>query len=372
MQRKPVPTACIKTSSIRLRAGWVAQVLVRYTPPSQSHQGETITTEAQGIADCRLPIADSGLRPPEQPAMATPKSETPNRQSEIPCPFELPSAEGWRDPLETLLAESDDAPHRTFLKHSASGDVFRTRFAIGGGPGGHGPPCLEVVCKTSRTPRLFRRLAGRWLGVGQSRERRNWHRALRLLRTGVNTALPLALLERTSAKGESWLITKALSDVTDLDHLASAWLQQLDIGRVRAVKNALIERIVDLLCRMERERLWHRDFKASNILVTDWETDARSGPCLWLVDLDGIHRRTRFSISVCWRPVIRLAASLAGQPEFTRTDRLRFLIAYRSRIGAPPRSWKRDWRTLARKVDRYNRRAKKRKRGKIEGFTGKT
>ncbi|MCH7527016.1 MAG: hypothetical protein IID39_06235 [Planctomycetes bacterium] len=293
-----------------------------------------------------------------------------NPKSEILCPFELPSVERWRDPLETLLGEPDDAPNRTVLKHSPSGDVFRTRLAIGGGAGGHGPPCLEVVCKTSRPPSLFRRLAGRWLGVGQSRERRNWHRALRLLRTGVNTALPLALLERTSAKGESWLVTTALSDVTDLDHLASVLLPQLDIGRVCAVKNALIERIVDLLCCMEREGLWHRDFKASNILVTDWESNARSGPCLWLVDLDGIHRRTRFSIGVCWRPVIRLAASLAGQPGFTRTDHLRFLTAYRSRIGAPPRSWKRDWRTLARKVDRYNRRAKKRKRGKIEGFTG--
>ncbi|UCF33680.1 MAG: hypothetical protein JSV78_15245 [Phycisphaerales bacterium] len=86
-----------------------------------------------------------------------------------------------------------------------------------------------------------------------------------------------------------------------------------------------------------------------------------------LVDLDGLTRR--FSAEKGRRQrLVRLAASLAEYHTVSASDRARFLKRYRHQAGLHPSGWRAEWRKLASSVAAYNRRAKARKRGKIDGY----
>lgn len=256
------------------------------------------------------------------------------------------SVDAWRKPLGDLIGGTT-TNRRTTLKRSKTTDLFRVSMELGS-------TSIDVVCKHV-------------LARGRNRTARQWECAMHLSRLRINTALPLARLERRSPTREAWMITQALPDVVDLERIASGLLLELDPGHAREVKRALTKRVV-LLCRaIEDADLFHRDFKASNILVSDW--DARNAePRLWLVDLDGIHRRRFYHRDTTWRAIMRLAASVADSHGLTRTDFLRFLRAYLGARGLWSAAWKHRWRRLERSVADYNRRSLRRKRGKLDGF----
>ena len=229
----------------------------------------------------------------------------------------LPGKAQWQPVLAQLVSNRESLPNYTVLKYSRTGEVFRAQLAVGDRP-------LDVIGKQSRVYRRGWRMV---LPFAQTREARNFDRALTLLRAGINTALPLAVLERRSPKREAWLITEFVPGLVDLDQVALGRLPQSEVARLRKIKNALIDAVVDLLEALERAGLVHRDFKASNILLKDW--DSRSGPpSVWLVDLDGLQHVARWNTAKRWQPVVRLAASLLGYTSVTRTDYGRFLRAY--------------------------------------------
>jgi hypothetical protein len=262
-------------------------------------------------------------------------------------------------PLEQLITNSDGLPDRQTLKYSKTTQVFRTRLSFSSGP-------LDVICKLTKAKNPFRRLAG---GIALTRERRNVGRAVRLLRAGIDTALPLALLERRGGPSEAWLVTEAIPEAVDLDQLALIHLPGLTPRAAGAVKGRLMPVIIDLLGRLETHRLHHRDLKASNLLITGWDSP-EGKPRVWIVDLDGLGARMPFSRRARWQPLVRLTASLLGHTSITRTDYARFLKAYLRRTGIPADRWKQRFRTIQAKSKDYVRRARGRKRDKLDGYAG--
>lgn len=263
----------------------------------------------------------------------------------------------WRELLTTLVRDPGALPDGVVLKHSRTALVLRAGVRVGARR-------LEIVCKRSAARGTVGGLVRRVCG---SRESRNWKRAFALLNAGIGTALPRAILERSGRSPEAWLITEAIPEALDLDGVMSWHLYDLDARRAWSVKRALSERLVALCARMRDAGIRHRDFKASNVLITDW-LGAAEGPRLWLVDLDGLGRHARRGSASQWRSITRLAASLAGASSLTRGDAARFLRGYLATCDGSPADWRRHWRRLAPRVAGYNRRARLRKRGKLDGF----
>jgi hypothetical protein len=256
-----------------------------------------------------------------------------------------------------LINEPKSLPGYELLKYSGAGEVFRAAPDSGDGP-------LEIVCKQGRVQGFRRRVIARF---HRTRERRNFDRALALLRAGVSTALPLALLEQRGPQHGAWLITQFLPDAVDLDQVVFSLLPQLPLHRAREVKNKLIISLVDMLHRLETHNLHHRDLKASNFLVTNW--DAASGePRIWIVDLDGLSLHRPLIARKRWQPLMRLAASLLGYRTINLTDYARFLKAYLTRMDTPQIEWKTRFRKLQGRAAAYIRRAQRRKRHKLDGY----
>ncbi len=256
-----------------------------------------------------------------------------------------PSLDDWRRMLITLVTRPDTLPGRVDLKRSRTAQVFRTHLSG-----------LEVVCKRGE--------ARRWLR--ESRERKNWNRAFGLLGVGVRTPLPRVLLERRQP-AEAWFVAEAVPDAVDLDGVMWWQIPALAPAEAARAKRAMAERVAELCLRMRSRGVFHRDFKASNVLVTGWDR-ADGDPMLWLVDLDGVRLRQLVSGRAYWRAVTRMAASLAECNLITLTDRVRFVRALSADAG--DEAWKAAWRRLAADVATYNRRSRARKQGKLDGFLG--
>ena len=268
------------------------------------------------------------------------------------------SIEVWRPWLNQLVADPALLPGYSVLKYSKNGEVFRARFV------GRNDKPFDVVCRFSRSDG-----GGATILKRPSRAQRNLRRAVRLLHVGVDTAIPLARIERTSPPGSSWLVTEFVADVVDLDQIVLTLLSHLDRKALRKVKAALSEALVDLFARLYDARLYHRDLKASNILFTHW--DGREGPVgTMLVDLDGLHHRRWWNALQRWQPLVRIAASLRDYPALCRTDFARFFRLYLSRVGIPTAEWKAHFRRLAREATAYAQRSQHRKSYKLDGFTG--
>jgi len=170
-----------------------------------------------------------------------------------------------------------------------------------------------------------------------------------LLKAGIDTAIPLARIERTSLRGSSWLVTEFLADVVDLDQIVLSLLPHLERRALHRVKTGLSEALVELFARLCDARFYHRDLKASNILFTNWE--GREGTArTMLVDLDGLQHRRWWHARRRWQPLVRIAASLRDYPALSRTDYARFLHQYLSRVGIPTANWKAYFRRLAREA----------------------
>lgn len=271
----------------------------------------------------------------------------------------LPDAESWRALLETLVTDPTTMPGYAQLKYSEKGEVFRAQPTWSGG-------ALDVVCKQGRTQGLLRRRLDAWRS---SRARVGFERGLSLLRAGIATALPLAVVERKTRHRQAWLIAEFISGAVDLDQVALALLPQIEPGRRRRVKDAILREIIDLFDRMEKHGIGHRDLKASNVMLTDW--DSRENPVrLWLVDMEGVRRRRASSERRRRQPLVRLAASLLGYAAVTRTDFCRFVQGYLERRGMAREKWKRHYRELADESADYVRRARRRKNNKLDGYHG--
>lgn len=271
----------------------------------------------------------------------------------------LPPIEQWPVFLNQLTLDPAALPGYAVLKYSEHGEVFRAQLSVGDG-------ALEVICKQGRVRGFSDRLVS---ALRASREQRNCDRAMMLLEAGIRTALPLAVVKRRRPGPEAWLVTEFVPGLVDLDEVVLRLLPRMARGQLRRTKDAIVKAIVEMLEQMAGNGLTHRDLKASNILLENW--DGAGGPAnVWLVDLDGLGRR-RFAYGVRrWEHVIRLAASLLSYTAVTRSDYCRFLQAYLTRMGSPRTDWKLHFRKLSRQARDYVRRAGRRKAHKLDGYQG--
>ena len=271
--------------------------------------------------------------------------------------LDLPSPEAWTQLLQPLLNDPTRLTGYAPIKYSDKGEVFRATLAWG-------DQHLDVVCKRFVTRGWRRHLPA---SLQPSKVRTNVDRSLLLLNSGIATAIPLATMEHKSGRRDSWLISEFVPDLVDLDQLAMVHLPQLDQGQHHAAKRAVTNATVDLIIRMEREGLHHRDFKATNVLLTGWE-DGPEKVRPWLIDLEGLQTDRLRGESARWRPFVRLAASLLGYRTINRSDYVRFLQVYLERQSENPAGWKNHMRTLSKLAADYNRDAQKRKSKKYSQY----
>lgn len=259
---------------------------------------------------------------------------------------------------ERIISDPSTLEGYSVLKYSKHGDVFRAGVESSGG-------LVEIVGKRSSAVGWRRRLRAM---VRLSRARRNFDQAFQLLTVGIPTARPLILLERRRPHCESWIVTEFVPNLVDLDQVVLVEFPKLDRRSAHRAKARVVDSVVDLLIGLQNAGLGHRDFKASNVMLSDYHSTGRDVKA-WMLDLDGLYSIRWGVESHRWQPVVRLAASLLDYSMVTRTDYARFL---RSLLRRQPshRDWKSAYSDLASQAADYAHRAKRRKKDKLDGYGG--
>lgn len=273
----------------------------------------------------------------------------------------LPTQAQWSRAIDRLCSDPSSQPGYEVLKFSDTSEVFRVRIeseSVG----------MDVICKRNQRTGMRRRLAA-MLGLRSLRS--EFDRSLALHQAGIDSALPLAQIRRSSAPPEEWSIHEFLKNAVDLDHLLLAVLPRMDATRARAVKVEVTKRLVDLFLRLRRHKLHHRDLKASNVMVMNVEGRPEKIR-LCLIDLEGLKRGKRSFGDGHFKPVARLAASVKTYRTVTRSDFYRFLRSYQLGLGTSEFALKDRYRHLARMASRYVLNARARKRDRIDGYQPET
>lgn len=242
----------------------------------------------------------------------------------------------WRKWLKPIVAPAFLTGDTGIIKQSHTARVRRLTLD----ESLHG---LDVICKQAK-PRTF------WHAlkslVRPSRDFRSWQRGHALLNRDLPTARPLAVVERKllGLHISSLVLTEVIPDSRDLDRLCTEELPRLSPAQQRAVKDELVRVLVRLIRRMHERGFVHRDFKASNILITGDTSAAQLAA--WLIDLDGLRRVQKVGGRDRLRVMMRLGVSLDYCPWITQSDRLRFLKAMLIGYGRTDRGWKDVWREI--------------------------
>jgi|CXWL01.1.fsa_nt_gi hypothetical protein len=283
-----------------------------------------------------------------------------------PCPSDVsgnvivaPSVEQWREWLDLLVQDRRRLPGARVLKTSETVEVWETRLPR---------QCdadepLRVICKQTKLHGVRDAIAG---CLRPSAARRNFEQAQVVQKAGIGTAVPLAWLECRSPRA-SWLITEFLDGVVDIDSHVLTVLSRAEVAGNRTHRNAVIGASVQVFRGLERAGLYHRDMKASNILLAPVGEQGKAlRACI--VDLDGLaaYRSWR---SV-WKPIVRLAASLLQYPTVNQTDYARFLREYLIAGGQDRFAWRTHFPRLRKQAARYAQAAQSRKSGKLDGYSG--
>ena len=269
----------------------------------------------------------------------------------------LADVDDWQTALRAFLEDPLALDDAATLKYSSGAEVIRGLLACG-------PQRLDVVAK-HHTPCGF---SGRLSTmVSGAHAQRNFDRAVSLLATGVNTAVPLAWIQCDRGKRESWLLTSFAPELVDLDHIALSLLPQRDAGAAHRIKQRMIHAVAAMFRALIEGGWHHRDLKASNVLLQHWDAPD-DAVAAWIVDLDGLSHRGKRSRNETQR-LVRLAASLRSYVSITRTDYVRFLKAYRG-VDRAVGDWRGEFRTLAREAEHYVTRSTRRKSHKIDGYDG--
>ncbi len=290
---------------------------------------------------------------------------------------DLGSAESfWQ---ETLARIQDDltapAPAGQLLhKSSAGSQVAQLRINRP-----TGEPA-EIICKQGRVDTVTQRL-GSWL-KGPKEWREFWL-GHRLRQLGLPTPLPLACMWRRAGfcHLEGRIVTAFVANALPIDRA----VRKLDAAREGRRRSLLLDtltrRMADVLRTLGDNKLYHRDLKVSNVLVSNCEDD----PQPWLIDLDGVgtegrghqasdfgprgrippgspkpEARSLLSHGPRFRNMLaRLVSSLSESTDLGATQHLRALKQLADRGGQTKGAWKAEWnqiRSAAARLDTKQRR----------------
>ena len=154
---------------------------------------------------------------------------------------------------------------------------------------------------------------------------RNFNAAAKLLTNEISTAHPLAAIERKNGPAtlESIYISEYLNDSQELylfarDHFAGSE-DELEL------KKSIFSQIGRIFAGLHKAELWHRDAKASNIVVCKEKgNEYRTA----LVDMDGIKRYSFRKNERRYRWFSKLAATIEGAGTINMSDYLHCFDVY--------------------------------------------
>ena len=178
-----------------------------------------------------------------------------------------------------------------------------------------------------------------------SRGKRTWKTAQGLFTRKVATPLPISFAERR--KGRLLLTSYFIARTIDHALPLSTVLHEgraAPFPRNYSGKNMLLFKVAHLVREMHARGIWHRDLKASNILVQQKVPD---GEKLYLVDLDSVRIKKRLDRKEKIRDLARLNASLVSTATVSMTDRLRFLQYYLKTRRPRDRNIQDYWKAIA-------------------------
>jgi tRNA A-37 threonylcarbamoyl transferase component Bud32 len=178
-----------------------------------------------------------------------------------------------------------------------------------------------------------------------SRGKRVWKTAQGLLTRKIATPLPISFAEQR--KGRLLLTSYFIARTIDHALPLSTVLHEgraAPFPRNSSGKNMLLSKVAHLVREMHARGIWHRDLKASNILVQEKVPDEEK---LYLVDLDSVRIKKRLGRKEKIRDLARLNASLVSTTTVSMTDRLRFLQYYLKTRRPRDRHIQDYWKAIA-------------------------
>jgi hypothetical protein len=266
----------------------------------------------------------------------------------------------WVELWPTIMERGFARGGENVIKYSAGGQVSRIVVPLGG-------KSIGLICKRSFPRGPIGKLASL---LFTSRAWRSFQQARRLLEAGLNTALPLLVMHRrrTGIWRESLLVTEAVAGAVDLDRACQVELRRISGTRLYFAKAELTRSLVKLAAGLHALGLYHRDFKAPNLLVAGLTAEEQPLGVV-LVDLDGLRKRGGLVGKQVWQPVMRLSASLAEHAIITRTDRMRFLQLYLRTMGLPISAAPGYWRMLEAWSRRFLKKQQATRRGKLGAYS---
>jgi len=184
---------------------------------------------------------------------------------------------------------------------------------------------VKVVCKLSGRRNFLRKTHGLFR---RSRPSRNWQMGWNLLKEGIATALPVAVLEKRilGVRVGAIIITRSLFPGKNLEHFMCEDASGLEPG----VQRQLSKELADLVGRLHKRGFFHRDLKGVNIFV---QLAGQRYVRLYLVDLDGCYHNGRgYSKKV--KSLGRLARASLNWKMYLRE------------FGQDQKYWKRWWRSI--------------------------
>jgi serine/threonine protein kinase len=249
--------------------------------------------------------------------------------------------------LRELLRDPDgafDRPGTRVLKRCMSSTVAELEL-----PGPTGPRTVILKRISARSvldplKNLFR----------SSAVLRSWLLGHGLCERWLPTPRPLAVFHRYRAgciPAEGYLLTEQVPDAVGLPEFVKGC-------REPGVLRALGERLARIVRAMHDRGVSHRDLKAPNVMLRGAATDPAGAEPV-LIDLVGVRAgREAVPFARRARELARLNASFLAVPHISRTERLRFLLAYLR--GGERQSdwkmwWKAVWRATAAKVEKNRR-----------------
>ena len=260
---------------------------------------------------------------------------------------DLKSAESyWQETLARIQDDLAKPAAQLLHKSSAGSRVVQLRINR---PAGEP---AEIICKQGRVDTMAQRLGSWFKGPKEWREFWLGHR---LRQIGLPTPLPLACMWRPAGfcHLEGRIVTAFVANALPIDR-AVRKLDAAREGRRRSPPlDTLTRRMADVLRTLGDNKLYHRDLKVSNVLVSNCEDD----PQPWLIDLDGVGTEAMPRGSRFRNMLARLVSSLSESTDLGATQHLRALKQLADRTKG---AWKAEWNEIqsaAARLERKQRRS---------------
>lgn len=259
---------------------------------------------------------------------------------------DLKSAESyWQETLARIQDDLAKPAAQLLHKSSAGSRVIQLRINR---PAGEP---AEIICKQGRVDTMAQRLGSWFKGPKEWREFWLGHR---LRQIGLPTPLPLACMWRPAGfcHLEGRIVTAFVANALPIDR-AVRKLDAAREGRRRSPPlDILTHRMAGVLRTLGDNKLYHRDLKVSNVLVSNCEDD----PQPWLIDLDGVGTEAMPRGSRFRNMLARLVSSLSESTDLGATQHLRALKQLADRTKG---AWKAEWNEIQSAAARLERKQRR-------------